>query len=335
MSNLPLVRVGSLLPLLKFLNENGISFQDFIRQSKLPENIFSHSENIISLYQALNTFNFFARREGEELLGVLASQKLEIEDIGLLGKVVSQSLTGYDLLRTIVALLRKTHNSGVKVWLTEDRDRIWFNHQLLNFESNYNEQSNYYAFLLHFKAMKSIMNFNWYPTHIYFQGQPVKGLSSLDLFSQSQIRFNQPYNSMGISKNFLYLPLEKKYHPSNDDEQNLYEQINLFTLPVDFVDALKSLIRSQLFGGNIQIQTIADSIGTSKRSLQRFLGDKGLSYSHLIDQVRFQLAIEWLKDNTIPIGDIALELHYSEVNNFTRAFKKWTGLTPSEYRCRL
>ncbi|WP_158412742.1 helix-turn-helix domain-containing protein [Geminocystis herdmanii] len=180
-----------------------------------------------------------------------------------------------------------------------------------------------------------MMNFDWYPTDLYFQGQPVKGLSSLDIFSQCRMRFNQPYNSMGISKNLLYLPLEKKYHHSNDDEQNLYEQMNLFTLPVDLVDALKSLIRSQLFGGNIQIQTIADSIGISKRSLQRFLADKGLSYSHLIDQVRFQLAVEWLKDKTIPIGDIALELQYSEVNNFTRAFKRWTGLTPREYRHRL
>jgi AraC-like DNA-binding protein len=149
------------------------------------------------------------------------------------------------------------------------------------------------------------------------------------------MRFNQPYNSMGISKNLLYLPLEKKYHHSNDEEQNLYEQMNLLTLPVDFVDALKSLIRSQLFGGNIQIQTIVDSVGTSKRSLQRCLAHKGLSYSHLLDQVRFQLAVEYLKDNTIKIGDIAFELNYSEVNNFTRAFKKWTGLTPSEYRHRL
>ena len=211
MSNLPLVRASSLLPLLKFLKENGISSQEFTRQSKLPENIFSHSENVLSLYQALDTLNFFARREGEELFGILASQKLEIEDIGLFGKIISQSLTGYDFLRTIVALLRKTYNSGVKVWLTEDNDRIWFNHYLLNFESNYNEQCNYYAFLLHFKAMKSMMNFDWYPTHLYFQGQPVKGLSSLDLFSQSQMRFNQPYNSMGISKNLLYLPLYETY----------------------------------------------------------------------------------------------------------------------------
>ncbi|WP_373481347.1 helix-turn-helix domain-containing protein [Geminocystis sp.] len=334
-SNLPLVRASSLLPLLKFLNENGISSQEFTRQSKLPENIFSHSENVLSLYQAFDTLNFFARREGEELFGILASQKLEIEDIGLFGKIISQSLTGYDLLRTIVSLLKRTYSSGVKVWLTEDNDRIWFNHQYLNLKHCENQQASYYGFLSHLKAIRSIMGFDLHPTDLCFQGQTIKGLSNINLFSQCRIRFNQPYNSMGISKNLLYLPLEKKYHHSNDDEQNLYERMNLLNLPVDFVDALKLLIRSQLFGGNIQIQTIVDSVGTSKRSLQRCLAHKGLSYSHLLNQVRFQLAVEYLKDNTIKIGDIAFELNYSEVNNFTRAFKKWTGLTPSEYRHRL
>ncbi|WP_425354669.1 helix-turn-helix transcriptional regulator [Cyanobacterium aponinum] len=53
------------------------------------------------------------------------------------------------------------------------------------------------------------------------------------------------------------------------------------------------------------------------------------------DQVRFQLAVEWLKDTNIPIGEIAFELHYSEINSFTRSFKRWTGVTPSDYRYRL
>lgn len=336
MNNLPLVRANSLFPLIKFLQENGISWEDFLRKTTIPENIFSQPENLLSLHQAFNTINFFARHEGEKLLGVLASQKLEIKDLGLFGKVIGQSLTGYDLLQTIVILVKKTYSSGVKVWLMEDGDRIWFNHQYPNFKYDGNEQASYYGFLSHLKAIKSMMGFDWYPTDLYFQGQTVKGLSNMDLFSQPRIRFNQPYNSMGIAKNLLYLPLEKKYQNSNnDDEQDLYEQLTLSSPPVDFVEALKGLIRSQLFGGNIKIQTIADSIGMSKRSLQRCLADQGLSYSHLLDQVRFQLAVEWLKDSTIPIGEIAFELHYSEINSFTRSFKRWTGLTPSEYHHRL
>ncbi|MGI0483713.1 helix-turn-helix transcriptional regulator [Geminocystis sp. CENA526] len=338
MTNLPLVRVNSLLPLLKFFKENSISLDDFLHKSTIPENIFSQPEKLLSLYQVFNSIDSFAYRQGIDFLGILASEKLEIEHLGLFGKVLRQSLTGYDLLRTIVTLLKKTYSSGVKVWLTEDDDRIWFNHQYPNFSYNGNKQKqgNYYAFFLHFRALKTILNFDWYPTDLYFRGETVKGLSDLGLFSQSRLHFNKSYNSIAISKNLLYLPLKKESENINhNEEQNLYEQLISTSPPVDFSKALQQLIRSQLFGGSIKIETIADSIGMSSRSLQRCLGDRDLSYSRLLDQVRFQLAVQWLQDNSISVSEIAFELQYNEINSFRRSFKRWTGVTPSEYRNRL
>lgn len=334
MNHLPLVRANSLLPLLKFLRENGISQEEFIRYSKLPENIFYHGENFVSLHQALKTVNIFAYREGEEL-GILASQKLEIDDLGVLGKVINNCLTVYDLLQTFVTLLKKTYSSGVKLWLTEDCDRIWFYHQFVNMNYEKNDPSIYYAFLLHLKVITSMIDGNLSSTEIHFRGQAVKKLLTMDLFSQCRVYFNQPYNSIAIPKNLLYLPLKQAYQYDINEEQDLYEQLNLSPPATDFVNALKQLIRSQLLGGNIKIETIADSIGMSTRSLQRCLGDRGLSYSRLLDQVRLQLAVECMKDPNISIGEIAFELQYSEMNSFSRSFKRWTGVTPSEYRNRL
>ncbi|AFZ54473.1 transcriptional regulator, AraC family [Cyanobacterium aponinum PCC 10605] len=336
MKNLPLVRANSLFPLLKFLHENSIPLENFFYKSTIPENIFSQPENLLSLHQVFNAIDSFAHRQGIDYLGVLASEKLEIEDLGLFGKILRQSFTGYDLLRTIITLLSKTYSSGVRVWLKEENDVIWFNHQYPNLQYDKNRQGGYYAFFLHFQAIRSMIGFDWYPTDLYFQGQTVKGLSDIDLFSRSRIHFNQRYNSIGISKNVLYLPLKRESQNIDyNEEQDLYEHLISSSPDVDFSKALQQLIRSQLLGGNIQIQTIADAIGMSKRSLQRCLGDRGLSYFHLLDQVRFQLAVEWLKDTNIPIGEIAFELHYSEINSFTRSFKRWTGVTPSDYRYRL
>ncbi|WP_196215599.1 helix-turn-helix transcriptional regulator [Cyanobacterium aponinum] len=336
MKNLPLVRANSLFPLLKFLHENSIPLENFFYKSTIPENIFSQPESLLSLHQVFSAIDSFAYLQGIDFLGVLASQKLEIEDLGLFGKILRQSLTGYDLLQTVVTLLNKTYSSGVRVWLKEDNEVIWFNHQYPHFQYDKNRQGNYYAFFLHFQTIRLMMGFNWYPTDLSFQGQTIRGLSEMDLFSQSRIHFNQPYNSIGISKNLFYLPLKKKCQDINhNDELDLYEQLISSSPSVDFSKALQQLIRSQLLGGSIKIETIADAIGMSKRSLQRCLGDRGLSYFHLLDQVRFQLAVEWLKDTNIPIGEIAFELHYSEINSFTRSFKRWTGVTPSDYRYRL
>lgn len=333
MTNLPLVRANVLLPIMKLLSEHSISTEEFLRQTKFPENIFYQPETLISLYQVFNTVELFAHRQGVELLGVLASQKLQIEDIGLFGKVINQSLTGYDLLQTIVALLTKTYSSGVKVWLTQDQDKVWFNHKYVNFDHWANYQCQYYACLVHLKVMWLIMGSGWYPTDLHFQGQKLQGLSEIDRLSQSRIRFNQPHNAIGIAKNLLYLPIKKHSQHNVSNEQNLYEELYLSAPSRDFIDSLRQFIQYQLPSGNIKIQETAESAGISVRSLQRRLAERGLSYSHLLDQVRFQLAVDWLKDSTIPIGNIALELHYSELSNFTRAFQRWAGVTPSEYRC--
>lgn len=84
-------------------------------------------------------------------MGVLASEKLEIEDLGLFGKILRQSFTGYDLLRTIITLLSKTYSSGVRVWLKEENDVIWFNHQYPNLQYDKNRQGGYYAFFFTFR----------------------------------------------------------------------------------------------------------------------------------------------------------------------------------------
>jgi AraC-like DNA-binding protein len=57
-----------------------------------------------------------------------------------------------------------------------------------------------------------------------------------------------------------------------------------------------------------------------------------LSYSHLVEQVRFNLAISWLQDPSLKIADIAAELGYNDPANFTRAFKRWTGVSPLRFR---
>lgn len=70
----------------------------------------------------------------------------------------------------------------------------------------------------------------------------------------------------------------------------------------------------------------------SLRSFQRQLAKEQLSYSLLIDQIRFETAIRLLQDPSLKLIEIALELGYNDAANFTRAFKRWTGISPSQFR---
>ena len=70
----------------------------------------------------------------------------------------------------------------------------------------------------------------------------------------------------------------------------------------------------------------------SLRSFQRQLAKDHLSYSLLLDQIRFETAVRLLQDPTLKLIEISLELGYNDPANFTRAFKRWTGMSPRQFR---
>jgi AraC-like DNA-binding protein len=72
----------------------------------------------------------------------------------------------------------------------------------------------------------------------------------------------------------------------------------------------------------------------SSRTLKRKLADHGTTFSAIRDDMRRQRALLLLDNRQLSIGEIASKLGYSELPNFTRAFRKWTGVTPVAYRER-
>lgn len=57
-----------------------------------------------------------------------------------------------------------------------------------------------------------------------------------------------------------------------------------------------------------------------------------LTYSHLVEQVRFEQSLRLLHDPAVKLADIASELSNTDAANFTRGFKRWTGVSPTEFR---
>lgn len=80
------------------------------------------------------------------------------------------------------------------------------------------------------------------------------------------------------------------------------------------------------------LPSIATKLNMSERTLKRKLAEQGLSFSTLLDDVRQRDACILLADAGLTVQDIAIRLGYQDRANFSRAFRRWTGLTPTEYR---
>jgi AraC-like DNA-binding protein len=335
MNTIHLVRANAILPVVRFLHQNQLSSERFLMRAKLSSNNLNQSNLLIPLNYGFDFMEQVARAEGIQLLGIMASQQVQVEDFGLFGKVVSQSLTLYDLLRTITLLLTKTHNTGARAWLTQNENTVWFNHQYLSSTKVENQQSQYYACLVYLRVIQLLLGSALQPTELHFQASPLPGLEAFKVFSTTKVYFRQPNNAIGFSKpclSFRVIKSSKSFTAGSDPMDDIWRQS---ILPDNFVSSLQSLVRSQLSCEYLGVSAAAEASGMSLRSFQRRLSEEGLSYSKLVDQVRFDLAVDLIQNSGLRLTDIAAELGYSNLGNFTRAFQRFAGVPPEEFRRRL
>ena len=98
------------------------------------------------------------------------------------------------------------------------------------------------------------------------------------------------------------------------------------------IDRVRHAVTAMLAERAPDIQVVARVLRTSRRTLQRRLRDAGLTYVGLLAETRRQTAERLLEDPARKIADVARALGYSDPAHFTRAFLRWTGVSPRSFR---
>jgi AraC-like DNA-binding protein len=80
------------------------------------------------------------------------------------------------------------------------------------------------------------------------------------------------------------------------------------------------------------LSSIAKVLAVSDRTLQRRLADEGTSFGAVLDDARSALARAFIRDREVSLAEVAWLLGFSDQSTFTRAFKRWTGAAPGEWR---
>ena len=100
----------------------------------------------------------------------------------------------------------------------------------------------------------------------------------------------------------------------------------------DVLDKVLRAIVAALSQGEPDVRSISRRVGMSTRSLQRRLAERGKSFAQLLDEVRRERALDLLSDGRLSVTEVGYLLGYAEPAAFHRAFKRWTGSAPGQYR---
>ncbi len=135
---------------------------------------------------------------------------------------------------------------------------------------------------------------------------------------------------------FSYDNLDTRLPSGNPHMAALTDQIMIDYLAAldrdDIVHRVKSAIIDHLNDGAVTGDRIAGELFMSVRNLHRSLEKAGTTFGRILDDTRREIAEPYVQDPSNDLTDIAFRLGYSEQSSFSRAFKRWTGMSPREFR---
>jgi AraC-like DNA-binding protein len=109
-------------------------------------------------------------------------------------------------------------------------------------------------------------------------------------------------------------------------------QLSSLESSASFRERVAAVLQQLLAQRMAHKESVAALMGMSPRTLQQRLTDEGSSFADLLDEVRHKLALRYLADPMLSLGQIAVLLNFSDASAFYRAFKRWTGRVPGDYR---
>ncbi len=136
-----------------------------------------------------------------------------------------------------------------------------------------------------------------------------------------------------IDKKLLGIPvISANYRMQQYLESLLKENPAFNAVKTEYLkDRVSGYIMNNSYLKILSIDDVAANFNLSSRTLQRKLKEEGSSFKEIVDAIRKELALQYLKDKNNQIKDVAYSLGYNESSAFVRAFKRWTGTTPSLY----
>ena len=197
--------------------------------------------------------------------------------------------------------------------------------------------SRHYAELVIAYGLKGIRvmvdDAGWTPVEIWFRHVSPGDTSPHERLFGTTVRFEQREDALIFERALLSHPIRSA------DLQLLrileeHAQEILAELPKidDLVSRLEQFVVGALADDAASLSAAARALGMSTRTLQRRLQERGIVYARLVDEVRRRLSDKYLADGNLSLGEIAYLLGYSESSAFNRAYRRWTGRTPSAAR---
>jgi AraC-like DNA-binding protein len=328
----PMISLAATSGLLQAITAAGGNPDQILRAVGLERSVFSNPEGFIASSQFARILTEAARATGDDCFGLHFGEQYNPKTIGPLVYVVLNSPTIVSGFENAARYL-KVHNEAAKASLVIEGERSRLQFLPADPPIEAPRQHNEYGMAVVFNTLRIMVGSQWRPQEVHFAHDAPKQISEHLRVFGAPVLFGCKTNAFVVEREFV-----ERQVPAADPRlyrilmRYLDRVLNEMPREDDFLASIRRAIAESIRDGRPDIGDVAKKSAMSPRTLQRRLKEYGSDFKKLTDDTRRRFAINYLRDGKNTLTQIAFLLGYSEVSAFNRAFKRWTGSTPLDYR---
>jgi AraC-like DNA-binding protein len=327
------LRIGGPLAIPEVLLRLGVDPGEVLASVGLDAQVFANPDNPVPCTALGRLLTACVARTRCRHFGLLVGERGGPASLGLVGLLIRQAADVGTALRQ-AALYLHLHDRGAVVVLSAEGGvaRIAYAIYAPGVESS--EQIGEGAIAITCNVVRSLCGADWAPTEVLLAGRRPADTRPYRRFFRAPVRFDAEQNALVFPAGVLDQRLPEA---SPRLQRLLLEEVQRLDqeLALDFQTKVRRVLRAGLIVGHCSAEQTARLFAMQRRTLSRRLAAEGTTFESLLAESRYEAARQLLTDTSLPMRQIAEAVGYADVSVFTRAFRRWSGTTPAQWRLSL
>ncbi|UHD17245.1 AraC family transcriptional regulator [Thiocapsa bogorovii] len=323
-------RAGPLLGIPQLLRSMGQDPDAVIHASGLDPRFLDDPETTIDFHAGGRLLAHCAAITDCPHFGLLLGHTSGLHSIGVIGVLVRHSPDTERALHNLVLHLL-LHDRGAVPSLTVEGALVLLGYAIYQPGVEGTRQIYDLAIATARNILKTLRGSDWRPSEVLLPHRAPPDVKPYLRFFESAVRFDAERAALVFSSDCFARPVSgadpRLYEVARERVAALEASASC-----DILARIRPVLRNLLLSGEASIGEVAGVFELHKRTLNRRMRECGLTFRELVEEVRYDLARQLLRETDLQVVSIAEVLDYADAAAFTRAFRRWSGTTPAAWR---
>jgi AraC-like DNA-binding protein len=315
-----------------FITDHGGDLDQVFGRAGIDPEQLAHPTLSLALPNYCQVLEEAARQTGCEHFGLRYGEQFKPQALGLLGYVGLCSPTLEQALVNFAEAF-PFHQHSTNIELVDAGDCYRFDYQIRHASIRERRHDAELTMGMAMNLVRHVLGDGWHPREVLFEhSRPDNGEQHRQVFG-APVHFDQPCNGLLIPK----ADIAGQAMPGSDPVllmlvKDAIRQLGGAVGDGSLVARVEAAITAQLPAGEPSLDAVALAVDLGPTALQRRLREQGCCFSQVVEQVRQRLAQRYLREGVSSVTELAGLLGYSETSAFSRAFRRWHGVSPRQWR---